>query len=612
MEGIDDGPIDSSKMKNILQSVAEKSPDRYRDISHAILKMGAKTSNEVPTSFSLEDLKSPIDMKSHMGQIALKENAILSDKSLTPKQRNGQLIKLYGEQSNSMPDIIYRAAQAKDSNLARMVASGARGNKGQLNSNIGADWLMLDANSDPIPVPIKHSYAEGLSPAEYFASAYGTRRGLLSTKFSVQQSGYLSKQLSAAAHDLVVSEKDCDTHRGYPTSPDDKDNIGAVMAVDAGGFPAGTVVTSRVLSQLKSNGVSKMTVRSPLTCTAKNGVCATCAGVGARNKFPEIGERVGLAAASSVGEPLSQSTLSEKHSGGVASSSGKAVSAFKSIDALVQVPDNFPNGATVASNDGRVTKVEAAPQGGSYIYVGDKQHYVAQGMDPKVKMGDTVEAGDSLSSGVPNPYDIVKHKGVGQGRVYFVDALRDTLRSNNISADRRQLEFLGRALVNHVKVTDPEGYGSHLPDDVIEYSAIEQDFEPENSFKSAPGKAEGKYLARPTLHYSLGTRITPSVIKGIEDGGEKEIDVMDLSPGFEPEMQRVMDNPSFKPDWLAQFAGSGLKKRMLQNVHSGDAYSDPNGASYIPSLAKGVGFGDPVVKKPVDFIKPLAKPLPLL
>lgn len=988
MDGVDDGPIDSGKMKTILQSVAEKSPEKYRDISHQILKMGAKTSNEVPASFSLDDLKSPIDKGKIFQQVAVKEAAIRARKDLTPQQRNNELVKVYSQYSSSMPELVFQAAQAKDSNLARMVAAGARGSKGQLNSNIGADWLMLDANSNPIPIPIKNSYADGLSPAEYFAAAYGTRRGLLSTKFcckigekvlmadfsereiqdikvgewvmgsdasgktlpvqvlnifdngkmpcwkftfrylssrsevvefcgtgdhrllarrrdwgadkaraidtptkmacgkmsktrhvlvpaecdsfggkkehralllgillgngcttasagtnlklscaddtfladtrdyfaslnfyaskgcssesdytfnlnylvappkdirsdgerdrgycgcptkkwlnevgaigkyshekeipaetwtwdndsvaqllsglfstdssidrttaasggcgiairltltaksmvmeakrllrlrfgiyssalyfiakekkknathdqwsivichrrsierfarfihligskgpelqtlrdeipqsrnneqhtfkflskellgehptfdievdhpdhlfvmangiissnSVQQSGYLSKQLSAASHDLIVSEKDCETNRGFPSTPDDKDNIGGVMAVGAGGFPSGTIITSRVLKQLRDNKVSKLTVRSPLTCTAKNGICAVCAGIGARNKFPQIGERVGLAAASSIGEPLSQSTLSEKHSGGVASSSGKAVSAFKSIDSLVQIPDTFPNGASVSGVDGRVTKIEEAPQGGNFVYVDNKQHYVGHDQEVSVKRGDSVEAGDTLSSGVPNPYDIVKHKGVGQGRVYFTNALRNALNSNNISSDRRQIEVLGRALVNHVKVTDPEGYGSHMPDDIVEYSAIEQDFEPENSTKGIPSQSIGKFLARPVMHYSLGTRITPSVAKDLDDNDEKEIDTTDTSPGFEPDMQRVMDIPGHKPDWMAQLSGSNLKKRMLQNVHSGDAVSDPYGPSYIPSLARGVGFGDPPPK----------------
>lgn len=275
----------------------------------------------------------------------------------------------------------------------------------------------------------------------------------------------------------------------------------------------------------------------------------------------------------------------------MSSSSGKAVSAFKSIDALVQVPEVFPNGAAVSEMDGVVSKIEPAPQGGHFVYVDNKQHYVGRNAEVTVKRGDKVEAGDTLSSGIPNPYDIVNHKGIGQGRVYFVNALRQAMRGNNLSCDRRQLEVLGRSLVNHVKVTNPDGYGSYLPDDIVEYSSVENDT-PENLTRAPASKAIGKFLARPTLHYSVGTRITPSVAKTLEDNDEKEIDFTDDSPGFEPEMQRVMDIPGFKNDWQAQLIGSNLKKKIVGNAHSGDAISDPQGPSFIPGLAKGVGFGD--------------------
>lgn len=227
----DDGsPLDAGRIKNILQQVAENNPDLYRDISHKILKFGAKASTEVSASFSLDDLAPPIDKAKMVMDMHRAEDGVFANKKLTRQQRNDALVNIYGKYSSELPDMVFNAAMKRGSNLARMVASGARGSKGQLNSNIGADFLMLDADSNPIPIPVTSSYAEGLSPAEYFAAAYGTRRGLLSTKLSVAQSGYLSKQLSAAAHDLVVTRHNCETDRGIPTTADDKDNIGAVMA----------------------------------------------------------------------------------------------------------------------------------------------------------------------------------------------------------------------------------------------------------------------------------------------------------------------------------------------------------------------------------------------
>lgn len=595
----DDKPIDSGVAKDILQAVAEKAPDRYREISHALLKLGAKASTETNASFGLEDLKSPIDKGAIIRQAEAEEDAIMRNPKLTPEQKEAERIKLYFRHSSQMPDQIYGEALTKGSNLARMVASGARGNKGQLNSNIGADWLVVDPQGNPVPVPIKNSYSEGLTPAEYFASSYGTRTGLISTKFAVQDAGYLSKQLAAAAHDLVVTQDDCETNRGIPTSTDDKDNVGAVLARATAGYPAGTVIDARSMRDMKNKGVNRFLVRSPIVCGAHGGICARCAGVRERNRLPAKLDNIGLAASSSLSEPLSQGMLSVKHTGGVASAgSTRTVSGFKAVDSLVQVPDVFPGGAAIAQTDGKVSKIEDAPQGGKYIHIGDQRHYLTPDMQMNVKVGDDIEAGDAISDGIPNPAEVVKHKGIGAGRVYFVDAMRNAFKNNGISVNRRNIEVLARALVNHVKVTDPEGYANNLPDEITEYNTLEQDYTPaENTLKASPLKAIGSYLQRPTLHYSIGTRITPKIAKDLDELGEKEIDVSDQTPSFQPEMQRAMDVPAYKPDWMSQFSGSYLTKRLLKNVHSGDATSDIHGTSFVPGMAYGVEFGKPPAGK---------------
>jgi hypothetical protein len=306
-------------------------------------------------------------------------------------------------------------------------------------------------------------------------------------------------------------------------------------------------------------------------------------------------DNIGLAAASSLSEPLSQGLLSVKHTGGVASAgSARTVGGFKAVDSLVQVPDVFPGGAAIAQNDGKVTKIEDAPQGGQYLSIGDQRHYISPDMQLNVKTGDEVESGDAISDGIPNPADIVKFKGVGAGRVYFVDAMRNAFKNNGLGVNRRNIEVLSRALINHVKVTDPDGYGSSLPDDVTEYNALEQGYMPQdNTVSVAPQKAVGSYLQKPVMHYTIGTRVTPKVAKNMEDFGEKEIDVSDKESGFQPEMQRAMDVPAYKQDWMSQFSGSYLTKRLLSNVHSGDATSNIHGSSFVPGLAYGLEFGKP-------------------
>lgn len=735
----DDQPATNDSIKNILQKVAEQEPESYRDISHKLLKLGAKASTEVSASFSLDDLDSPIDKKPYIAAIEKQEALINARKDLTPEQKDNERVKLYLKLSYEFPEQVYQAAYSRGSNLANMVASGARGNKSQLNSNIGADWLIMDPNGDPVPIPIKSSYSEGLSPAEYFAGSFGTRSGLVATKFSTAQSGYLAKLLSAAAHDLTVTEDDCATSRGVPVQADDKDNVGSILAQPVGDYAAGTIITSRMMSDLKKVGEGKILVRSPITCAAKGGVCAHCTGMREHNRLPKIGENVGLAATSSISEPLSQGMLclaegtmvrmasgtskpiqdiqpgdlvlganktggffpvrvlnrfdnglreccvtrfisedqdgwftelistkdhkilcvqsgfenevlpvategdslravmfrgfatrdsitplstlptfdievdhpdhlfvlangmivsnSSKHGGGVASAgSSRSASGFKAVEQLVNIPEEFEGGAVVADTDGRVTNIEEAPQGGQFVYIGDKKHHVPSVAKLNIKKGDEVEAGDALTDGTPSPADVVKYKGVGRGRTYFMEAMRKAFKDNGLYANRRNLEVISRSIINHVKVTNPEGMGDYLPDDVVEYNSLESSFVPESSKPVRTSDAIGKFIQRPVLDYSVGTRITPRVQKELDGFGIKEIEVSDSSPGFEPEMQRITEIPGYHKDWMAQFGGAYLKKRLLQNVQSGKAVSEQHGTSYIPGLAKGIEFGLPKSK----------------
>ena len=68
-------------------------------------------------------------------------------------------------------------------------------------------------------------------------------------------------------------------------------------------------------------GVTRIKIRSVLTCHARHGVCAKCYGSNLASRT-EIGtgEAVGIIAAQSIGEPGTQLTMRTFHTGGVAGS----------------------------------------------------------------------------------------------------------------------------------------------------------------------------------------------------------------------------------------------------------------------------------------------------
>src|SRR4029077_3110924 len=224
-----------------------------------------------------------------------------------------------------------------------------------------------------------------------------------------------------------------------------------------------------------------------------------------------------------------------------------------------------------------------------YVTINNERHYVGQGFGLKVKRGDEVEAGDVISDGWPNPWEVVHHKGVGEGRRYFVDSMARAYRSAGLKVNRRNLELLSRGLINHVRLT--EETDQHAPDDVIPYSTLEHTYEPrEGAMEGHPRRLAGHYLERPVLHYSIGTKIRPSVTRDLEHFGVAKVVAHPEPPPFQAEMIRGMASLHHDPDWMTRMYGSGLKGSLLDAVHRGGT-SDELGTSFVPGLARAVDFG---------------------
>ena len=278
------------------------------------------------------------------------------------------------------------------------------------------------------------------------------------------------------------------------------------------------------------------------------------------------------------------------NSGGAATSLG-GQQGFKLINQLANVPKTFIGKAPLAQEDGFVTKLETATAGGHFITVNDQEHYIGIGQEPKVKLGDRVEQGQSLSSGLVDPREVVQLRGIGDGRKYYMEAMKKAFDDSSLAVNRRNFELIAKAAIDHVKITDPHGIGNYLPDQVVSYSAIEKDYVPRQTAKTLRiDLAYGKFLEKPELHYTIGTKITSAVISHLKEHHIEAILVHDEPPHFEPVMVRLVDVPEHHDDWMHVLNSTNLAKRFVNMVNKG-ATSDTQGASPIPGLAYGVGFG---------------------
>jgi hypothetical protein len=260
---------------------------------------------------------------------------------------------------------------------------------------------------------------------------------------------------------------------------------------------------------------------------------------------------------------------------------------------MAKVPKSYPDKATLASVDGEVVEIKDAPQGGKYVILDDgsekKEHYVPSGYDILVKPGDKMEAGDQLSDGVINPAELVGYKGIGEARRYWAQRFTQGIRDSGMKGNRRNAEVLAKTLINNVELEEEDPAG--LPGDVTTYNKWAYSFKPRPDTKLVnPGSAQGMYLEQTVLHYTIGTRITPTVIKTLSKFGQNKIFANPNKPSVTPFMQRVEDSNAIRDDWVARLGTTYLKDRLVEDAQRG-AESNLHTTEPNPSLAKGVEFG---------------------
>lgn len=589
-------PLDKEGTQDLLREVADKYPERYKKIVQRLADIGQDVAYSEGSSISLQDLKTAKAKQMVVPALRLRIKQISENEKLSQEEKEKLILSETSKLLGKLDEAVYLEGADEGNRLTMYALSGARGNKSQLNQMRGAPLLVEDHRGNPIPVPLLSSFSEGLDPVEMWASSYGVRKGYVDIKQATPKAGFFGKQLANAAHRLIVRKGKPLPGTGMPVDTDDPDSEGAILAADYGKFKAGMTVTPQMLKQLRRQR-KRILVHSPIAAPVAGGGVPQWA-VGERERgMPLPGDNVGISAAQAISEPLAQSAISSKHVAGVAGASGGGSSAesmkgFEAINRMANIPKHYEGRAPVAERDGTISKIEKAPQGGKYIYIGDAVHYVSPGQEVTVKPGQTVEAGDVMSSGLPSPADIVRHKGIGEGRRYFMQTLRDVLKNSGVRAHRRNIELVSRALINHIRLTGDSGPSGTLPDDIIEYDDYAARYTPRKGSKAVKTKlAKNKYLEQPVLHYSIGTRITPRVMKELQEHGVKDIMVHDYEPEFRPEMQRAMDIMSRDPDWMTRMGGFHLQKGFLESVHRGATSQLTGGTSYVPSLARGVEFG---------------------
>ncbi len=581
--------LDAKGIEALLSEVALKHPDKYPAVVRKLGDIGRMAAWRQGRTLGLDDIAPVLDRDAVLARMDA-EVKQLRAKGLPPEEFSQQRSTIWVKYSDLLEKLTLEAAKARNNDLAKAIVSGSRGKPAQLKMMVTTPGVYADHRGEVAPMFVRNSYTDGLRPAEYLASTFGARFAVISTKVATARGGDWSKIAAQATAPLVVTTADCGTTNGIDVAPDDVDRLRyRVLARPSGKLDAGTPLNRRNLVGL---GPKRAIVRSVMTCEAPEGVCAKCYGTDAQGRLPGIGDAVGVTAANALGEPITQSSLNTKHLGGAASGK-KEFSGLDTIVQFSQAPEEYPDRAVPSEVDGMVDAIEEAPQGGQYVTIGSQQHYVPPGFDLRVKVGDTVEAGDFLSDGLENPADVVRLRGLGQARRLYAERFKRILDDSGMKAFPRNVEMLARGAIDHVRVEDADGVADFLPDDVVRYSEIVQKWNPPATARPTPVKnLTTGYLVSPVLHYTVGTRVTPSLRRSLEEAGwDEDVMVDDAPPPFVPEMVRLRVASHANQDWLARQHTSYLKANLHESAERGlDTDTNAN-VHFAPRLAVGTDFG---------------------
>jgi DNA-directed RNA polymerase subunit beta' len=87
---------------------------------------------------------------------------------------------------------------------------------------------------------------------------------------------------------------------------------------------------------------------------------------------------------------------------------------------------------------------------------GDSRSYIVpQGKHLRVYEGDFIEAGDNLTEGPVNPFDILSIKGVNAAQNYLVNEIQEVYRLQGVRINDKHIEVIVRQMLQKVVVEDP-------------------------------------------------------------------------------------------------------------------------------------------------------------
>ena len=486
------------QMKKIISEVIETyNKAELREFLDSMKRVGFNFGAKAGLSVAMTDVKTPPSKNQILEKYeneAEKVEKLYKDDIITETERKQKIIEIWNEATDQVQYAMSAELESERFNpVDMMVKSGARGNMMQVRQLAGMRGLVANPKGDIIERPIKSNFREGMSVLEYFISTHGARKGLADTALRTADSGYLTRRLVDVAAGIVVKDsgdenidwkgtnKKTVDKNGKPSkylhstlfgrvlSEDIKKDKKTIEFADGRKLSKGTYIDAEALDVISKSGVESVNVLTPFNSLDPESMDALCYGFSlATGKPVEDGEAVGIISAQSIGEPGTQLTMRTFHTGGVV-----GLDITSGLPRIVELFEaRTPKGKSVLSLiDGKVKSVDMTEEGNRILTIQNEKEeielLVLRRQTLLVNQGDSVEAGQALTTGPKDPKEVLQVNGIRKCQEYLVDEVQKTYRDQGVEVHDKHVEMIVRQMLRRVRIVRPND-SDLLPNELID------------------------------------------------------------------------------------------------------------------------------------------------
>ena len=488
-------PLVEAFNKGVLSKLIAQIYKRYQTTETSVMldklkDIGFKYSTKSGISIAISDIKEsekkPEVLRDSQAQVDT-INKQFRRGLITEKERYDKVISIWTEAKKTIQkELEVMVKKDCDNPISMMMMSKARGDIGSHTQLVGMRGLFNKPNGMPEEIPVESSFSEGVSISEFFLSTHGARKGAVDTALKTADAGYLTRRLVDVSQDVIVKEEDCGTESGVVVEAFINEKDGTVIESLAdriiGRYANKKIInpktkevicerndyiTENLADKIIKAGITKVPIRTLLTCKTEHGVCRKCYGRNlATGAIVENGEAVGIMAAQSIGEPGTQLTMRTFNTGGVAGDD--ITQGLPRVQELFEARN--PKGkATISEINGVVSDIKE--ENGKFVIsvrndVETKEHVSNYGAKLAVEKGEEVKAGQRLTHGAISPKELLAVTDPITVQQYILLEIQKVYRSQGVDISDKHVEVMAKRMISKIKIIN-SGDSLFLPGTMV-------------------------------------------------------------------------------------------------------------------------------------------------